>query len=645
MNTYIRQLSDIQKNEKQSFGGKAVNLAKMLSGGLPVPPGIGVGLGAFDEDGKLKKDSRQQINKYLNDQETYAVRSSAIAEDAEDASWAGQFETFLDIKRADVISKIEECHNSAKERAKAYADKKAENQNFDIAVVVQEMLQPEYAGVLFTKDPISGVNKFVTEYIEGLGEDLVSGKVDPKRITWLPGNIVEAPFDINSLENLAKKIEELFESPQDIEWAYAYKKIWIVQARPITVTQNISDSHNFGSPEELFYWGPSRTEPVYMSDWLAATEKVFLDMFHDAEWPNPPKTLVLFCAGKMVFLCNAIEFRTWCERSFEIYGKSQQVEIDIKKWQELVNKIPGLHGNNFSSSIVKAWSYTIIPEFSLYGAESSIAKSLDRFNAKTKQRIWGAFTVPDKPTFLSRIDSELVNSQNPALMAEKYPWIQDGYNGLSDAAEGYFKKRLELLGDEVQIAKNLKKERRKLAKDLELTEEEVKSLALSRRLAEFMDDRKAWMMQTRRLIKKALVEVENGWVYQDGKIEKIDEKHTNDLWQRYVNFKLSTSTVNGIVASNGGRHFINGEVIVISDPNNYLDKDKILVVPSTSPSYVPLMRKAKALITDHGGMMSHAAIVAREFNLPCIVGTKQATKILKNGDKIILDLVKGEIIR
>lgn len=88
---------------------------------------------------------------------------------------------------------------------------------------------------------------------------------------------------------------------------------------------------------------------------------------------------------------------------------------------------------------------------------------------------------------------------------------------------------------------------------------------------------------------------------------------------------------------------MNGEVVVVTSPTDIAEDGRIVVVPSTSPSYVPLMRKAKALVTDHGGMMSHAAIVAREFNLPCIVGTKQATKVLKNGDKVVLDLVKGEV--
>jgi pyruvate,water dikinase len=103
--------------------------------------------------------------------------------------------------------------------------------------------------------------------------------------------------------------------------------------------------------------------------------------------------------------------------------------------------------------------------------------------------------------------------------------------------------------------------------------------------------------------------------------------------------------VEGVVANTGGRHFVSGEVAVLDSHTDPVDDDKILVVPSTSPGWVPLMRHARAMITDHGGMMSHAAIVAREFNLPCIVGTKQGTKVLKNGDRVILDLIKGEIIR
>ena len=253
--------------------------------------------------------------------------------------------------------------------------------------------------------------------------------------------------------------------------------------------------------------------------------------------------------------------------------------------------------------------------------------------------------MPDKLTFISRIDEELLATRDPKAIASKYPWIEDGYEGVTNNAMDYFVKRLKTLSDNSGSAKSIRKVRTELISKYSLTTAEVYALELARKLAEFMDDRKEWMMRTRSYIKTPANKIEHGWMFDNGKVTLIRKTDTNDLWNRYIEFKTSTSAVNGIVASNGGKHFINGEVAVISSPTDNVSDDRILVVPSTSPSYVPLMRTARALVTDHGGMMSHAAIVAREFNLPCIVGTKHATKVLKNGDKVVLDLVKGEIIR
>ncbi len=147
MNAYIQELSQVKETDVSFVGGKAANLAKLIQNNLPVPNGFAVGLSAFSDDGNLTDDAKQQIQKLISDDKLYAVRSSALAEDAEGASWAGQFETFLDTKPEDVLTKIEECHNSAKNRAKAYAEDKSVG-SFDIAVVVQEMLKPEYADVL-----------------------------------------------------------------------------------------------------------------------------------------------------------------------------------------------------------------------------------------------------------------------------------------------------------------------------------------------------------------------------------------------------------------------------------------------------------------------------------------------------------------
>jgi len=235
--SYVRQLSEVGKSDNSQVGGKNVNLAKLIQANLPVPSGLAVGLNAFDGNGKLKDDAKQSVKKYLSQDKLYAVRSSALAEDAKGASWAGQFETFLDTAPADVITKAEECHNSAKARVKAYASEQADGGNFDVAVVVQEMLKPEYAGVLFTKNPVTGKDQLITEYIAGLGEDLVSGRADPKRLVLSANNDSEAPFDTARLAGLANKVEQLFGVPQDIEWAWADNQIWLLQARPITTTQ------------------------------------------------------------------------------------------------------------------------------------------------------------------------------------------------------------------------------------------------------------------------------------------------------------------------------------------------------------------------------------------------------------------------
>ncbi|HVZ12514.1 MAG TPA: PEP/pyruvate-binding domain-containing protein [Patescibacteria group bacterium] len=630
--------------EVGTFGGKAVNLAKLLNAGLPVPNGFAVGLGAFGPDGKLFAGAKEEISKLTKDQ-PYAVRSSATAEDAENSSWAGQFETFLNVKPSDLISNIEKCHASAKIRAKSYADQKGEKAVFQVAAVVQEMLNPEYAGVLFTKDPISGESKFATEYIEGLGEELVSGRADPKQISWQKDKMPDAPFDVKQLSELAKKTEKLFGEPQDIEWVWADNKIWLVQARPITTKGGINNGYYLGEPDDLFYWGPSRAKPLYMSDYMQAVENFLLESSFHKNLPKPPKTLVLFHEGKMVWLNNAHAFVEFVEKVFEAYELKNRIEEDIKAWQNSIEILPTLKGEHFKKELLKAWKLTLFAEFSLYGADSVITRRLSRFDVATRQKIFGTFTIPDKQTFLTRIDEELLESKDPQSLSKKYPWINDGYDGVHDTAESYFADRLKILLQDNTNSHLSKPDKSALEHEFSLSGEEIKVLTLTRRLAEFMDDRKEWMMKTRRLIEEFSIYIEHGWMLDDGKASKIDEANTTDLWQRYINFKGSTNAVTGIVASNGGRHFVTGEIVIVSGPTDTVASGMILVVPSTSPSYVPLMRSAKALITDHGGMMSHAAIVAREFGLPCIVGTKHATKVLKTGDKVVLDLVKGEVNR
>lgn len=98
----------------------------------------------------------------------------------------------------------------------------------------------------------------------------------------------------------------------------------------------------------------------------------------------------------------------------------------------------------------------------------------------------------------------------------------------------------------------------------------------------------------------------------------------------------------GVMAHTG--KIIKGKVKVLRSKKDYQgEKNYILVSPMTTPDLAPYIKKAKAIVTDEGGLTSHAAIVSRELKIPCIVGTKIATQVLKNGDKVEVDATKGII--
>lgn len=137
-----------------------------------------------------------------------------------------------------------------------------------------------------------------------------------------------------------------------------------------------------------------------------------------------------------------------------------------------------------------------------------------------------------------------------------------------------------------------------------------------------------------------------GCYYKEAnKIIVIGEELKN-LITELVNEDLQvTATIKGTVASKGPDVEVIGQVSIVIDPSAFASfkEDNILVSAETTPDFVPLMKKAKAIITDRGGITSDAAIVARELGKPCIIGTKNATQILQTGDEIKININLGTI--
>lgn len=231
--------------DESTFGGKAASLARALAAGLPVPDGYAI---SWDEVDRIASGEHHNIEPIPH---AVAVRSSAIGEDSADASFAGQHKTILHVTSADALREaIREIHASARdEHALAYRTNMGVNGQPRIAVVVQRMVDADAAGVLFTRNPVTGAHERVIESTHGLGEAVVSGLVTPDRFRLAPdGTILERTpsrdaeathlslddDQLRALHDLASKCERHFGGPQDLEFAFRDGELYLLQSRPIT---------------------------------------------------------------------------------------------------------------------------------------------------------------------------------------------------------------------------------------------------------------------------------------------------------------------------------------------------------------------------------------------------------------------------
>lgn len=217
-------------------GHKAATLAALRRGGHNVPDGFVIPVGT--------QCDHEALVSALADLGSgpYAVRSSGVAEDLANASFAGQYESILGVESIDeVVAAARRVLASAKTaRAEAYrADVAAPEA--PLAVLVQRLVAAEVAGVMFTRNPVTGDDELVLEAVRGLGDRLVDGEAEAER--WIRrGSTVEAPRTpcvldertVRLLAELGARIERERGEPQDIEWAFAAGELYVLQARPIT---------------------------------------------------------------------------------------------------------------------------------------------------------------------------------------------------------------------------------------------------------------------------------------------------------------------------------------------------------------------------------------------------------------------------
>lgn len=251
------------------FGGKAVKLGESLRAGLPVPPGFALPVDLTRAVAAGDAPSIATVTA-LDLERPFAVRSSAVGEDSEGASFAGQHVTALNVRGpAAVVAAIRSVHESATtEAALHYRRRQGVAGPPRMAVVLQPMLDGERAGVLFTVNPMDGRRERVIEASWGLGEAVVSGLVTPdfyrlsesgreleRRVAvkdralrlGRDGGVEEYAVDepraraatlsgaeLERLHDLAARCQARFGPALDLEWLFVGEDLYLLQVRVIT---------------------------------------------------------------------------------------------------------------------------------------------------------------------------------------------------------------------------------------------------------------------------------------------------------------------------------------------------------------------------------------------------------------------------
>ena len=514
-----------------------------------------------------------ELNSHL-----YAIRSSASNEDGKDKSFAGQYDTFLNVKKEDIFLNIKKCFCSLyNDNVISYSD------DFDIYginVIIQVMIDSDYSGVAFTVDPSSESDNYILiEMTEGLGEKLVSGKVIPnkffvrKETGMIDLKIGELSLDeviFNRLILEIEKTEKIYKCPMDIEYAIKDRKIYILQARPITARTILPKSFSLTLTRqkslidiELYYKGEYfgiknitknlyYFKPLFVYNNVDNNVSIYYNNTDLEELPNP-----MYCLLDIYF-----------DKTLKYYRK---IKKDIEYLNNTINNKLEIDYRTYIDKIIEIYPFT------------SLGQLAGHFNDISK-----------------RVKDLLIEFR------EKYDYI------IYKAVDYLVFKFKAILPDDY-----------KEYIDFLLIDEIINSKLPS---IESLENRKL------------------GYIYYNNSLY-VTTDYDKFFGDNNINIEeASNSLLNGTFAYSSNTNITGRVCVILSDKDfNNFKRGDIIVTPMTSPKFLSLIKESKAIITDEGGTLSHAAIISRELKIPCLVGCTNATKNLSTGNMIEINK-RGEII-
>ena len=756
---YVLSLADIPPHDAERAGVKAAHLGELARAGFPVPDGFVLTTSAFDRflvannlgagsppeavaAASLPTDVADALlaaSEGLGDV-SLAVRSSGVAEDLPGASFAGQYETVLDVRGAEaLVTAVQRVFASAFSRhASAYRAAQGLDEAFRMAVLVQRQASAETAGVAFTANPVTGDRaETVISAVQGSGERLVSGQATPDE--WIvrnqeamcraePEEAIDADQAL-AVADLARRVEAHFGgTPQDIEWALTGGELVLLQARPITalpepVAWKAPLPGAWARNIRLGEWLGDPVTPLFES-WLLTRleERLSANQRQIAGVPAPhPMCIVVngwyFCS--LSFLPSSPANMLWRLLRYALpkalvhprrvamtmpFTAKFGVELFMHEWRtellphyqalvqqyasrvdqleapdlvHLVEDLACVAGDYFTSITAVAgfaWKAEMplatfyrkylspriggshqrllcgLSDVSLISASHAVA-SLDWFHPTVGERNPQSATDPDPEALarFARAEAERLQAEAEARSAlAREPKLLAQFEKMLSTAQRFGVIREEqvasfTLGWSVMRRALLHLGGILRERGVLIAAEDVFFLTHDELLAALAGSSPS------RSLAPVVIERQKLWRRQRGLVPPLILGEMTPMMKRMLEQVESIfrpeeepSVRNGLLGLPGlpaspGRASGTARVIRTPDEFDRLQQGDVLVAPATTPAWTQLFVRAAAVVTDTGSPLAHASLAAREYGIPAVVGTGNATARLRDGQIVTVD--------
>ena len=722
-------LDAVRATDAGRVGGKAANLGELKKAGFTVPDGFVV----VGEPGDELADAVRRLGGG-----PLAVRSSAVAEDLAGASFAGQYETFLDVRGLEQLRQaIADCRASASSaRVASYRASRTGAASTEISVLVQQLVPAESAGVAFSANPVTGDRSEVSiSAVRGLGERLVSGEAQADEWVVRDGDAQRRRSSENaitaeqalSVAGVARAAAAHFGNPQDVEWAFAAGTLYVLQSRPMTAlpppvdwtAPRVSGLHPPGPSYwmrnlRLGEWLPEPVTPLF-EDWLLKSISRGFGIGTRADSG--------LSTGLRYAIVNGWFYSTPEPdlRPGDLLAALVTRPVSMFRFVTALVKQtsdPELAERRFFARVVQRWRRQTLPEYRrlVAGASAQVETAgladvvavIDRVGEAAGEQLWAlaigggsAWKIEvalgrfHRQHLASRVGIDVrvllagLSGSEPApmphaVLSADWYWPTLGESGRPNPPDSQRRRRAELI-ERREAAELACRQALRGAPDLLARFDAL--LQLAQAYAVLREEQSnlltlGWPVLRKAVLRLGTAAVASGaierpedafFLRRDELVDganaataqtlqaRVRERRTE--WERFRRLAapLAIGTMpkllqrmlgslevvraervtpegalRGDPASPGRA---SGRVRIVRGPSDFerFQQDEVLVAQSTAPAWTPLFARAAAVVTDGGSLAAHASLVAREYGIPAVVATGDATIRLTDGQLVTVD--------